>query len=60
MLKFKHKVTGNIVPATEEHANQVLRPQGHYEEVFEEEAPIKVETPVSKKKAKKKTTKGNK
>lgn len=33
MPKFKHKETGKVVNASEEHANQVLRKQDAYEEV---------------------------
>ena len=38
MPYFKHKKTGDIVERSEEFANQVLRPQGHYEEVSEPKA----------------------
>lgn len=56
MPRFKNLKTGELVEVTEEFAEQVLRPQGRYTEVFEE--PPKVEAPkVSKKKAKKKTAK---
>ena len=39
MLKFKHPVTNNVVEVTEEFANQVLRPQAVYIEVFEKIEP---------------------
>ena len=32
MPHFKHKETGSVVEVTEEFAEQVMRPQGHYEE----------------------------
>ena len=59
MLKFKHKKTGNIIEVTQEIADQLVYPQGHYEE-FTPEAPTKVEAKVSKKKAKKKVIKKGK
>lgn len=57
MLTFKNKTTGLVVEVTEEFANQVLRPQGKYEEVI----PETVVKPIPKKKvSKKKSTKGSK
>ena len=59
MLKFKHKKTGNIIEVTQEIADQLIYPQGHYEEI-KEEAPaeeVVVAPKKSKKKSKKKATK---
>ena len=42
MAYFKSRVSGQVIEVTEEHASQVLRPQGKYIEV---EAPKVVETP---------------
>lgn len=54
MLTFKNKTSGLVVEVTEEFAEQVLRPQGKYEEIIPK-TPVKVEAPrVSKKKTSKK------
>lgn len=53
MVKFKSP-KGDIIEVTEEHAEQVLRPQGRYVEVFEEIKPEVKEAKVSKKKTQKK------
>ena len=37
MLKFKNIKSGNIVEVTEQIAEQLLRPQGKYVEIFPEE-----------------------
>lgn len=34
MVKFKHRKTGIVIEITEAHANEVIRQQGHYEELF--------------------------
>lgn len=51
MLKFKSP-EGSVIEVTEEFAEQVLRPQGKYEEIFPE-APVKKAKKKSKKKASK-------
>lgn len=60
MPRFKSP-KGDIIEVTEIHAEQVLRPQGKYTEVFEKEAPKEVKEPAkvvapikNKKKSKKK------
>lgn len=54
MPHFKHKKTGDLIEVTEEFADQVIRPQKHYEE-YTPEAPKTVAAKVSKKKANKGT-----
>ena len=51
--------TKPVIEVTEEFANQVLRPQGHYKEIFPEEEVKEVKT-SKKKVAKKKTSKRGK
>ena len=55
MPKFKNLKTGDIIEVTEEHAAQVLRPQGSYVEVVD--SPKEFEVVSTKKKTKKKTNK---
>lgn len=45
MPRFKSP-KGDIIEVTEIHAEQVLRPQGKYTEVFEKEAPKEVKEPA--------------
>ena len=62
MPKFKNPISNEIIEVTEEFAEQVLRPQGKYTEVFEETKPAAevvkpkyVMPKTGKKKSKKKT-----
>ena len=57
MLKFKNIKSGNIVEVTEQIAEQLLRPQGKYVEIFPEEEEKVIAPKVTKKKAKKKSKK---
>ena len=54
MATFKNKKSGKVIEVEEEFANQVLRPQGRYEEIFPiPEVKAVPEVKVSKKKSKK-------
>ena len=46
MLKFKNPKTGVILEVTEEFAEQVLRPQGHYEEIGGEKVSTEIKSEV--------------
>lgn len=58
MLTFKNKGSGLVVEVTEEFAEQVLRPQGKYEEIVPEKEVI-VKKKISRKKVSKKKVKND-
>lgn len=55
-MKLKNKVNGSIITVSDEHAQNVLLPQGQFY-VFKEPVVEDVPKPVAKKKTKKKSTK---